>query len=522
MPHVDSLLTLATREGANELRIGTDRAPQMFAMGAPKRLSIPKTSADTVRHLLGELLSADVQGRLKSDGRAAISHEVAGIGLFQVMLTARADSGELDVVFLRAGAKDTSNDAAPPKPPERRETPLASGRVLVGPASEPGWEEPSAPHVPSPLPASVLEFSRPEDAKIPPGLTQLLERAVALGASDLHLGADEPAVVRIHGGLSVLEEGAVDVARLLDGFLSAPQLARLAAGGSLDLAASLPGPAPHVPGARLRLNVFRSARGLAASIRLLPVGTPSLDTLAFPVSIRDVAQLPNGLVIVSGPTGCGKSTTLAALVSEALSTRSIALVTLEDPIEYTFGRSSRSIVRQRQVGREVKDFATGLRDALREDPDVLLVGEMRDPESISLALTAAETGHLVLTTLHSRSAIAAIDRIVDAYPDASRTTIRVQLADALRVVVAQRLLPRTRGGRVLAAEVLRVTSSVANGIRESKHGVMASAMQSGRKDGMITLERSVADLVRRREVSLDVALASVNDVETLQGYLAGP
>lgn len=538
MPHVDSLLNLATREGANELRIGTDRAPQMFAMGAPRRLSIPKTSADTLRHLLGEILSVEVQARLKSDGRAAVSHEVAGIGTFQVMLTARTEAGDLDVVFLRAGATDTSSNAAPPRPVgapapravshseppapgrERRETPLGNGRVLVAPETEPGWEEPSAPRLAQPASVHITDLIRGEDVRLPGPLAQLLERAAALGASDLHLGTGEPPTVRVHGGLSALEEGPCDVARLVEPLLGPASLARLAGGASVDLACTLPLPGAG-PGPRLRFNVFRAARGLAASIRLLPIGAPTLDALAFPVPIRDIAQLPNGLVIVSGPTGSGKSTTLAAIVSEALATRSIALVTLEDPIEYTFTRSHRSIVRQRQVGREVKDFATGLRDALREDPDVLLVGEMRDRESISLALTAAETGHLVLTTLHSRSAIAAIDRIVDAYPDASRGPIRVQLADSLRAVVAQRLLPRPRGGRALAAEVLRVTSSVANGIREAKHGVMATAMQSGRKDGMITLERCVADLVKRREISLDVAVAAVNDPETLQSYLAG-
>lgn len=199
------------------------------------------------------------------------------------------------------------------------------------------------------------------------------------------------------------------------------------------------------------------------------------------------------------------------------------VITLEDPIEYALGRPGiKGAVRQRQVGRDVLDFASGLRDALREDPDILLIGEMRDAETVSLALTAAETGHLVLASLHSRSAASAIERIVDTYPAARQQQIRVQLADALRVVVAQRLLPRASGeGRVVALEVLRVTYAVASSIREAKPGSIQSAIQSGRKEGMIPLERCLADLVERRVITMVDARAVANDPTALASYLSG-
>jgi twitching motility protein PilT len=239
-----------------------------------------------------------------------------------------------------------------------------------------------------------------------------------------------------------------------------------------------------------------------------------------PVPLEDLVDLPHGLVLVCGATGSGKSTTLAALAQEALRRRSIVLLTLEDPIEHTLSASETSVVRRREVGRDVRDFAHGLRDALREDPDVILLGEMRDPETIALALTAAETGHLVLSTLHSGSAASAIERIVDAYPPARQGQIRVQLADSLRAVVAQRLLPRARGdGRVVAIEVLRGTHAVASLVREGKTAQIATAIQSGKREGMLSLERCLADRVQSGEVRIDDARAAANDPASLAMYL---
>jgi twitching motility protein PilT len=239
-----------------------------------------------------------------------------------------------------------------------------------------------------------------------------------------------------------------------------------------------------------------------------------------PIAFDDLIDLPHGLVLVCGSAGAGKSTTLAALAQELLQRRSVVMVTLEDPIEYTLTPSAHSLVRRRQIGRDVRDFPAGLRDALRADPEVLLLGEMRDSESIGLALTAAETGHLVLSSLHSGSAMSAIERIIDAYPAAHKGQIRTQLADALRAVIVQRLLPRANGsGRIPAIEVLRVTRAVASLIREGKTEQLPTVLQSSKRDGMLALERSLADRVQAGEVLLAAASAAANDPDTLATYL---
>ena len=252
----------------------------------------------------------------------------------------------------------------------------------------------------------------------------------------------------------------------------------------------------------------------------MPNAAPTLGSLGLPLPLNDLALLPNGLVILCGATGSGKSTTLAAIAQEALRRRSVLLVTLEEPIEFTLVESARSLVRRRWIGRDAADFASGLRDALREDPDVLLVGEMRDPETISLALTAAETGHLVLSSIHSRSAASAVERIVDSYAPEQQRQIRAQLGESLRAVVAQRLLPRARGGgRVVAMEVLRCTRAIASLIRDGKTEQIATALQSGQREGMITLERCLANLVLAGELKADEAKAAANDPDTLGVYL---
>jgi twitching motility protein PilT len=271
----------------------------------------------------------------------------------------------------------------------------------------------------------------------------------------------------------------------------------------------------------VRLHAFLAGGVRALAVRLLPPEIPSLSALGFPSELKDLAALPNGLVLLTGPAGSGKSTTAAALCQELIRQRSVMLLTLEDPVEYAFdARQTNSVVRQRQIGLDAPDFVTGLRDALREDPDVLLIGEMRDAESIGLALTAAETGHLVFATLHSRSAGSAIDRIIDAYPAARQQQLRVQLSESLRAVIAQRLLPRARGsGRVLALEVLRRNAAVANLIREGKTPQLTSAMQSARKEGMVLLERSLADLCRAGAIEERQAFAAANDQDSLMEYL---
>ncbi|APR83407.1 Twitching motility protein PilT [Minicystis rosea] len=531
MARVDSILTLVDRQGANELRLGSDREPQMFASGAPKRLTMPKTSTDTLRELLGELLPPDRERLIAQQGQVQFLYESPSLGPFRVTFTRRGPAGaalELDVTFVRGRGAG----APPPAPtaPAARPAPEAAPRLVdlaprvadqapppaVARASEGG--APPAIVGAQTIGAPTISSTRPALDAATPELAALLGRAASMRASDVHLVDGEAPIVRVDGRLRALPgEGPVAIGRLLGARLAAEVEQRVGAGASADLGIGVEGVG------RFRVNVFQTSAGLSAAIRVLRGAPPALAELGLPMSLDDLVDLPHGLVLVCGATGCGKSTTLAALAHDALERRPGMVITLEDPIEYVLGRpGARGAVRQRQVGRDVKDFATGLRDALREDPDIIIIGEMRDPETISLALTAAETGHLVLASLHSRSAVSAVERIVDTYPPARQAQIRVQLADALRVVVAQRLLPRTGGeGRVLALEVLRGTHAVQNAIREAKTGNVQSAIQAGKKEGMLPLERCLADLVTKRQVTLEDARAAANDPTVLTSYLSG-
>ena len=493
---IDSILGILVQQAATELRLGTDRAPKMFQRATQKRLAIPETSDDTLRHLLGAIFSNERERTMRESGRLELTYDAAALGTFHVTLTARAQELGFDVVFVRASAP-----RAPAPAPGPALAPAA------GPALAP------APGL-APAPALAAPYSFDAVESVSPALASLLARAAASRASDVHLSSGEPPAVRVDGKLRALDdEPPADLDQLLGPQLMPLVRERLAEGRSADAAIDVVGVG------RVRINVYRASQGTAAAIRLLAHDAPSLASLHLPVPIDDLVDLPHGLVIVCGPTGSGKSTTLAALAQEALRRRSALVITLEDPIEYVLS-SQAGLVRQRQVGRDVKDFAHGLRDALREDPDILLIGEMRDPETISLALTAAETGHLVLTSLHSRSASSAIERIVDSYPPARQQQIRVQLADALRAVVAQRLLPRARGaGRVAALEILRGTHNVASVIRDGKTAQLPTAIQSGRKEGMLPLERCLADLVRASQITVESARAVANEASSLQMYL---
>ncbi|HEX8795304.1 MAG TPA: PilT/PilU family type 4a pilus ATPase [Polyangiaceae bacterium] len=485
MARVDSLLSILVQQGANELRLGTDREPKMLASGAPKRLAIPSTPEDTLRELLGEILTGEREQAMRAGGRVDVRYEAAGLGAFQVKLLARGDAA-FDAVFLR----------------ETRPAPAASAAPSAAPPT------PRAPLMPvARAPALAIVAS--------PSFVELVATAAALRASDIHLIDGACPVVRVDGALRQLADAPVSLLPLLS--LGAEQEERIARGHSVDLGLDVESVG------RVRLHVFRTAEGTAASVRLLPSAAPSLASLHMPVPLDDLVTAPSGLVLVCGATGSGKSTTLAALAQEALRRRSIVLTTLEDPIEYGLAASHTSVVRRRQVGRDVADFASGLRDALREDPDVILVGEMRDPETIGLALTAAETGHLVLSSLHAPSAASAIERVVDVYPPQRQAQIRVQLADVLRAVVAQWLLPRARAaGRVPVVEVLRMTHAVGALVRDGRTAQIATALQSGRREGMITLERCLADRVQAGEVRIEDARALANDPASLSLYVGKP
>jgi twitching motility protein PilT len=351
----------------------------------------------------------------------------------------------------------------------------------------------------------------------PNSIDELLKQMNAADASDLHLTPGSEPVVRVHGHLQRLdgfEKLTPDLTReLLYRILSGEQQKILETNRSVDLAYSLPGVA------RFRVNVFFQRQSAAAAFRLIPTEIKSLEELGLPEQLTDFADKPRGLVLVTGPTGSGKSTTLATLLDVINRTRAEHILTIEDPIEFLHWHRT-CIVNQREIGSDARTFAEALRAALREDPDVILVGEMRDLETISTALTAAETGHLVFATLHTQSAPQTIDRIIDVFPSEQQDQVRIQLASTLQGIVTQTLLPTADGqGRVAALEILVPDDAVRNLIRQGKIEQIYSVMQTGTQRGMQTMEQALADLAQRRIVTREVALARSVRPEQLQGLL---
>ncbi|MCW3480900.1 type IV pilus twitching motility protein PilT [Neisseriaceae bacterium JH1-16] len=329
-------------------------------------------------------------------------------------------------------------------------------------------------------------------------LAELLALCMQYRASDLHLSAGLPPMLRIDGELQQLAWPSLGADTLHGGIatvLDATQRRRFESMPEGDFAVSLTGIG------RFRANVFRQQRGLAAAFRPIPARVPTLAELDAPAILADIAALPHGLVLVSGPTGSGKSTTLAALLDHINSHRGSHILTIEDPIEFVH-ESRRSLINQRELGRETHSLDEALKSALRADPDVIMVGELRDAATLRLALSAAETGHLVLGTLHSGSAARAVDRIIDLFATTEKDWVRTMLADSLRAVIAQVLLKRHDGeGRVAAHEVLLGTGAVRNLIRENRLAQLVSVQQSGQQQGMQTLDQSLLQLLRRGRVS---------------------
>jgi twitching motility protein PilT len=324
-------------------------------------------------------------------------------------------------------------------------------------------------------------------------------------------------MVRIHGRLEKTpweELKAVDIQRLLYDVLTGEQIQRFEATNELDFSYWI-GDA-----ARFRGNLYRQKGAVGAALRAIPSQIPTLEELRLPLLLEDLAKLPSGLVLITGPTGSGKSTTLAAMIDIINTEKDCHILTVEDPIEYVHAHK-RSMVNQREMGTDTTSFPTALRAALREDPDVLLIGEMRDLETIQTALTMAETGHLVLATLHTRSAPQTIDRIVDVFPAHQQDQIKVQLANALEAVVGQQLCAKVGGGRVAACEIMVATSAVRNLIREGKTFQIPSVIETASQQGMQTMDKALADLYRRGQITMEEALSRTLDRDAFQRLLQG-
>jgi len=346
-------------------------------------------------------------------------------------------------------------------------------------------------------------------------LLEVLER----DASDLHIAVGAPPLLRMNGVLHAMDApklGPTETRELIYSILTQEQRQRLENEWDIDFSYSIPGKA------RFRVNAYFQRNSLGAAFRLIPINVKRLDELKLPSSLHQFTQKPRGFVIVTGPTGSGKSTTLAAMIDEINETRTEHIMTIEDPIEFLH-KHKRCLVNQREVGADAQSFNRALRAALRQDPDVILVGEMRDTETIGTALTAAETGHLVFATLHTQDAPKTIDRIIDVFPPHQQEQVRVQLATALMGICTQQLLPTRDGrGRAVACEVLVPTPAVRTLIREGKTHQIYSVMQTGSQYGMQTMDAALVDLVRRGVISHELAERRSSTPEELKRLLGQP
>jgi twitching motility protein PilT len=332
-------------------------------------------------------------------------------------------------------------------------------------------------------------------------ISELLKRSMKNGSSDLHLSSGLPPIIRVDGDLRQLELPALyheELTRMLHGIMNEKQINDYKENLESDFSFELQGEA------RFRVNVFTQAGGAAAVFRIIPSTVQKMEEMGFPPVFKEIAGLPNGLVLVTGPTGSGKSTTLAALIDYINHNFYRHIVTIEDPIEFVHA-SNQCLINQREVHRDTHSFHAALRSALREDPDIILIGELRDLETIRLAMTAAETGHLVFATLHTNSATKTINRIIDVFPGDEKSMIRSMLSDSLQAVIAQTLLKKIGGGRIPAFEIMICNPAIRNLIREDKVAQMYSVIQTGHTTGMQTLDQHLTQLVAQRVINNEVA-----------------
>jgi twitching motility protein PilT len=341
-------------------------------------------------------------------------------------------------------------------------------------------------------------------------IQDLLLLSVEKAASDLHITENEPPILRIDGKLNRTNLPVMnkqEMKKMIYGILSNPQKEMFERDLELDFSLAL----PNLD--RFRVNMHMQKGSVEAAFRRVPLEIPAIEDLGLPAIVSELARKPNGLVLVTGPTGTGKTTTLAAMINLINNERECLMVSIEDPIEFIFS-NKKSIIKQREVYADTRSFAEALRHALRQDPNVIIVGEMRDLETISTTLTAAETGHLVLATLHTPDAPQTVERIIDVFPPHQQQQVKLQLADCLQGVVSQLLLPHASGkGRVLATEIMTATAGIRNLIREQEIEQIPTLMQTGSQYGMKTMDKSLKDLVQKGQITLDVAMSKVKNMD---------
>lgn len=347
-------------------------------------------------------------------------------------------------------------------------------------------------------------------------LLELVQYAIDNEASDIHITVGISPVLRINGSLVNVGENILkpdDTIAFIKQVLDEKQLIELENIGEIDTSFSSPGVG------RFRVNAYKQRGSYGMAIRIIPLKVPTMEELGLPIIVRDLARLPRGLILVTGPTGSGKSTTLASMINLINQERKCHILTLEDPIEYLH-KHNKSIVNQREIGSDSNSFANGLRSALRQDPDVIQVGEMRDLETISIALTAAETGHLVLSTLHTIGAAKTIDRIIDVFPPHQQQQVRIQFSSVIQGIISQQLLAKANGrGRVAAFEIMVATYAIRNLIREEKIHQIDTSIQTGGKQGMQTMDNSLLELYNKGIISRDTILNQSVNLDSIKRYI---
>ncbi len=505
MAAVDALLRLLSIRNAELIVIASGEVPVLRKAGEVMPLSMPALDAGLVGAMVDELLDEVARARLDGSGATEVAHQLSDGSGVALRIERHGDA-------LRVAGRVAQLARVTPAAP-----PASAARPAPGtmPTPTPATGAPVA--APDRLPA-MTDAAAPSTEPLPAALLDLLVGLDATGASDLLLSTGQAPRLRIGGALVEAEASADDawLAALAAHLLDAPRRATLEATGSCDAALEL---ATTSGPLRLRVNIFRQRAGLAIALRPVRRDAPTLAGLHLPDELGELTRHRSGLVLVTGRAGSGKSTTLVALVEHLNRTRGGHVITLEDPIEHAYV-PHRCLIHQREVGAHVDSFASGLRAALRESPDVILVGEMRDRETIALALTAAETGHLVLATMHCASAAVAVHRILDVFPDSHQPQIRAQLAATLRAVLTQVLVPAaTPGARFPAHELLVVNAAVASQIRDGKVHHLPTAIQTGRDDGMVPLERTLAAMVRTGRVTRAAARDAANDPAALDDLL---
>ncbi len=503
MAQLDKLLSHLVPKGGVRLRLQADRKPwlELRAGGTLDLLPNPLPGV-MVDVLAADVVPPELKETWQRDGEVKFEYEFGGYA-FRMHLSRYKDNAQIDVEHL-GPARPKSAPAAPSAPAPA----VKAAEAVVAPPSADAKAAHGHAH-PKPAAKHGRDVEGPRSH---PLAERLFTALLAQQGSDLHCTSHEPPLARIHGDMKELEGfGPMTPTALLEMMevlASRAMWERYQERFDADFAYAL-----ESAGCRLRVNYFRDRVGPAFVCRVIPNQIPDPDKLGIPEPVKRLASLSKGLVLVTGPTGSGKSTTLAAILDLANQKRKDHILTIEDPIEFVHPRKG-CLVNQREVGTHTESFKTGLRAALREDPDIVLVGEMRDLETIAIALETAVTGHLVFGTLHTSSAIGTIDRIVDQFPSDRQQQIRVMLADALKCVVSQTLLKKIGGGRIAALETLFITPAIANLMREGKNFQIASAMQTGRSYGQRLMNDALVELINAKKVEPMEAYLKCPDKES--------